>query len=136
MTGRRGRFRLLIALGLLASVVAIGGVAGAHSCSASANPPVDNGNTISGFGQIDCDAGLAGDVLTVKVWRRIDFAPDDFWVQVQDGFPANGAGFRYFGTATGCEAGDPPDDFLTEAVGNSSLHSLYASAINSGPLDC
>jgi hypothetical protein len=130
--------RIMLAIGVLVGALVIGSAAYAHSCVASAGNPVDNGATISGTGTVDCSSWLTTDVETTKLWRVCTGCPDDFWVQLQDGAPPwDQANAIYRATATGCEAEDPPDDFKTEAIGNSSLHSVFAenySELNN--LDC
>jgi hypothetical protein len=129
--------RAALALMVLASALVVTVVAQAHSCSPSADPPVDIGNSVRAHGEIDCTSALADDVLTVKLWRRCTGCPDDFWGQTQDGFPPNQSGAVYSATVTACEAEDPPDDFKTETRGNSSLHGASADAISAGSnLNC
>ena len=120
---------------LLSFTIAISLAASAHTCNATANQPVDNGNTISATGDVFCNAEEGTDVLTVKLWRVEEFAPDDFWVQNQDGYPPSAGFGHYRSTATGCEAADPPDQFKTETRFNK--HGVSADAYSlMTNLDC
>jgi hypothetical protein len=134
MRSSRGIRAGLVVL-MFTSGVVVAAVAQAHSCSPSADAPVDIGANVRAHGEIDCNGNEDADILTVKLWRRISFYPDDNWGQTQDGTPDSSN--IYSATVTACEVADPPDDFLTETRGNGSLHNVLADAISgSSNLDC
>lgn len=129
--------RLFVGLAVAASSLVLAVAANAQACSPDADPPVDVGAEIRAHGSVDCNTADEGDVLTVKLWRRVDFGFDDFWDDDTDTYPPDLSGNVYDARASGCETSDPPDDFLTEVRGNGDLQNVIADAISgSSNLNC
>lgn len=128
--------RAALAILTLAGALVVTATAMAHTCSPSADQPVDLGSTIKAHGEVDCNDSEPDDILHVKLWRVREYAFDDFWGQTDDPAPPVHSGFVYHAVVNTCQAGDPPDNFKTETR-TTSIHSVSANAYSSGSnLNC
>ena len=81
---------------------------------------------------MDCSFANNNDKLTVQLWRKVNFLPDDHWVTDTDPYAPDWDTNTYFASAGKCEDPGISDDYVNKSYFDGD-HSIDAS-VSSGIL--